>query len=76
MVQRPVLIRPIRLLTLLSVVEGACGESTVVAAPGLAPLRCNVLAGNLSECLGVNFAAPPVGRNRFRPPQPLGAAGR
>jgi len=46
-------------------------ETTTVEVPGMGNLRCNINSVNVTECLGIPFAAPPVGANRFRPPQAL-----
>mmetsp|Transcript_86048 Transcript_86048/g.238385 ORF Transcript_86048/g.238385 Transcript_86048/m.238385 type:complete len:555 (+) Transcript_86048:45-1709(+) len=46
-------------------------STTIVEVPDVGQLRCNINGDNVTECLGIPFAASTAGQNRFRPPQAL-----
>jgi len=50
----------------------APGEGrTTIDVPGFGRLLSNVIGDGVTETLGIPYALPPTGKNRFRPPQPL-----
>jgi len=62
----------VSLATLLCTIALSNGSETItIEVPGTGHLRCNINSNNVTECLGIPFAAPPVGMDRFRPPQAL-----